>query len=136
MIKRLIIILLTALFIFSSINNASANHDFMLVTISGENCSSCQKLVPVINDLEYEYGTKITFITLDVSSKSSIEESKQIAEEYGISDFFNNKKAIPTVGIFCPGGKLEKTFIGETRPELYKKAIDNLLLNQAEICSL
>ena len=114
-----------------------ADDNPIFVTITSDCCSTCQKLKPVVEDLEYEYGSQITFLTFNVSSRASLEEAKQIAEEHGISEFFNNNKnAVPKVGILCPGGKAEKTFLGEIRKEVYEKAIDELLNDTTQLCSL
>ena len=116
---------------------SSADDKPLFVTITATWCNTCQKLKPKIEELEYEYQGKISFITLDTSSKYALEESRQRAENTGIADFFeNNKSTLPKVGIFCPGSKLEKSFNGETRKEVYEKALDELLLNTAKICTL
>ena len=116
---------------------AKAYDNLLFVTITSENCSACQKLRPVLEELEWEYGTEITFLTLDVSTRSSIEDAKQKAEDNGIVDFFNkNKNSVPKVGILCPGGKVEKVFLGETRLQIYKETLDRLLSSNVELCSL
>lgn len=122
---------------FGTNNIASAHQDPMFVTITSDGCATCQKLKPTVDDLENEYGGQITFITLDVSSRNLLEEAKQIAENNGISNFFdNNKSAVPMVGILCPGGKVEKTFLGETRKEVYEQALNKLLEDTNQLCSL
>lgn len=117
---------------------ASASDNLLFVTITTETCYSCQKLKPVIEELEYEYYGRIDFITLDVSNKYSIEESRRIAQEKGIIDYFEENKGVtPRVGILCPEHtKAEKIFTGETRKEIYKEALDHLLLEGTAICSL
>lgn len=131
------IFLTTILIITLSTETAFANDRPIFATITASWCSSCQKLKPVIEELEYEYQGKINFITLDTSSKYSLEEAKQTAEDNGISGFFNaNKVNLPIVGILCPGGKLEKSFTAETRKEVYEETLNNLLTNTAKICTL
>ena len=132
-------ILLITLISFS-LQAARASDDLnpLFVTITMKECYSCQKLKPVIEELKDEYNGRVTFVTLDVSSKASLEESKDTAETLGIESFFNeNKKALPAVGIVCPGGtKVENVFAGETEKEIYKEALDKLLLDTSKLCSL
>lgn len=133
-----ITISLIALNIFS-FNPAIADSNPMFVTISGiSSCSTCKKFEPIREELEQEYGDRVTFITLDVSSKASLEKAREDAEFAGISKFFeDNKGSVPTVGILCPGGeKVEKIFLGEINKQAYEKILDNLLSNTTEICSL
>ena len=137
--KKLIPILLITLISFSlQAAKASEDSNPLFVTITMKECYSCQKLKPVIEELKDEYSDRVTFITLDVSSKVSLEESKDIAVTLGIESFFNeNKKALPAVGIVCPGGtKVENVFAGETEKEIYKEALDKLLLDTSKLCSL
>ena len=117
---------------------AKASNDLLFITVTANSCFTCQKLKPVIEELEYEYGDRMKFVTLDVSSKTSIDESKQKAQDLGITDFFNKSiYALPKVGIACPGsGKIEQTFVGETNKNVYKEAIENLLLDSHRLCSL
>lgn len=115
-----------------------ANDPPMLATITAKSCHTCQMLEPVIEELKHVYNGRIKFVTLDVSSKSSLEEARMLAEENGISNFFEeNKSSIPKVGIFCPGGKkTENIFTGETRKEIYTEALEYILFDTSTICSL
>lgn len=110
----------------------------LVVVITASWCSSCQKVKPVIEELEYEYYGRIKFVTLDATSKYTLEEAKQLAEENNIIGFFNERKgSLPAVGIVCPGGtKVDKVFVGELRKEIYKEALDVLLFDAPRICSL
>lgn len=134
--------IITALLIASILSTGIVQRVFaddlpLFVTITANWCSSCQKLKPVIEELQYEYQGKLKFITLDTTSKSALEESRQVAENNGIGDFFNNNKSsLPKVGIFCPQGKLEKSFTGEIRKETYKEVLSKFLEDSTKICSL
>ena len=137
-ISMLIRLILVALITLLSIGASYANDNPLFVTITTDTCYSCKKLKPVIEELEYEYSGKINFITLNISSRSQIEEAKQIAQWQGVSRFFEeNKNAVPKVGILCPGGnKVEKILTGETRKEIYQKELDYILFDTKTICSL
>ena len=137
--KKLFFILLITLISFSlEVAKASNNSNPLFVTITMKGCYSCQNLKPVIEELENEYSDRVTFVTLDVSSKTSLEESKETAETLGIESFFDeNKKGLPAVGIVCPGGtKVENVFAGEIEKKIYKEALDKLLLDTSRLCSL
>ena len=109
-----------------------------IVAITSSNCSACKSLEPVLDELENDYSGRVKVLRLYVSSKSSLEEAKEKAEENGITKFFEeNKMLVPTVGILCPGGvKTENIFIGETRKEIYTAALDKLLADTEKLCSL
>ena len=117
---------------------ASDDSNPLFVTITMKGCYSCQKLKPVIEELKNEYSDRVTFVTLDVSSKASLEEAKITAADLGIENFFDkNVNALPAVGIVCPGGtKVESVFAGEEDKEIYKEALDKLLLDTSKLCSL
>ena len=108
----------------------TTNEKPLFVTITAKWCTTCQSLKPSLEELEYLYNEKIRFLTLDISSKESLETSKQKAEEAGITEFFNkNISNLPTVGIFCNNTvNPDKTLAGESKREIYEKAL--------EVCSL
>ena len=134
-----ILLILTVLF-FYTVQVVKAEDDLnpLFVDITMKECYTCQKLKPVIEELENEYAGRITFITLDVSSRALLEESRQKAEDLGIKEFFEkNRNALPAIGIICPGGsKVKEAFQGESEIEAYRKALDVLLLDTSKLCSL
>ena len=136
--KKLATLLLALLLSLQTLSAFAGYDEPLFVTITSDCCSTCQKLKPVVEDLEYDYGSQVTFLTLDVSTRNSIEESRQKANEYGIGNFFEkNLGAVPRVAILCPGGeKVDKTFLGEIRKEIYRQALDELLLDTTKVCSL
>jgi len=133
--KLLVFTVLLVVFAFPVVSHA--NNNLLVLTITSEHCTNCQKLEPVLKELRDEYFGQIEFLTLNITSRSSIEEAKQKAEEYEIVEIFeSNKNAIPKVLILCPGEKIEKSFLGETRKEVYKQAFDEVILNEIELCSI
>ena len=137
--KKLIPILLITLLSFSlQAVKASDASSPLFVTITMKECYSCQKLKPVVEELKNEYSDRVTFVTLDVSSKASLEEARETAANLGIETFFNeNKNELPVVGIVCPGGtKVENVLVGEADKKIYKEALDKLLLDTSKLCSL
>ena len=121
--------------LLSGISFASENPLF--VTITSQSCFTCQTLKPIVEELKNEFDGRVNFVTLDVSSKSSLEEAKEIVSDLQITSFFNeNKSSLPSVGIFCPGGKLEKNFTAEIDIKVYKEELNKLLEDSYKVCSL
>lgn len=137
MLKKIIFILLFINLIFYPQKAFSSDKPiFFMVTAKW--CESCKKLKPVVEELEYIYGDRINFIVLDISSKDDIENSKAIAKENNLYNYFTEFKAnIPKVGLICPDSKkLNESFIGETKREVFESAIENLLKEDSHLCSL
>ncbi len=136
--KKIFAILLMLSCLSAQAVKATDDSNPLFVTITMKECYTCQKLKPVIEKLENEYADRITFVTLDVSSKAALEESRQKAANFGIGDFFEkNRNALPAVGILCPGGfKVENIFSGETKIDTYEEALNKLLLDASKLCSL
>ena len=135
----MLIVILNITSVLAQATFAHENDPVLFAIITAEDwCATCQKLKPVVEELEYEYYGRVEFVKLDASSKYALEDAKRVADEKNIGEFFeSHKTSLPTVGIFCPGGKkLEKSFIGETRKEAYKEALDVLLFDTPRICSL
>ena len=136
--KKIFKIFLITAFLFTSGVISSTAHDGnspLFVTITSEWCHTCKSLKPVIEELKTSYEDRVTFLTLVTSSKESLDESRDIAREYSILDYFEaNKNTLPNVAIFCPGGELEKNFIGEVRKEIYTNALEEILSNPTQIC--
>ncbi len=131
--KSLILVLL----LITSTLGSYASDKPLFVTITSKFCITCKQLEPIVEELKSKYGEKIDFIKLDVSSKDSLEEAKNTASQYGISDYYDqNKMNIPNVGIFClSANKPEKSFLGETNKKLYEDSLNELIVNSSKVCS-
>lgn len=136
--KKLFILLIILICFSLQAVKASDDSNPLFVTITTRECYTCQKLKPVIENLKDEYSDRITFVTLDLSSKASLDEARETAVSFGIEEFFEkNRNALPAVGILCPGGtKVENVFAGETEIDIYKEALNKLLLDTSKLCSL
>ena len=137
--KMLVVLGIMFVLNFGVVQGSFADSNPLFVTITAkESCSTCKKFEPTLQELQDEYDGRITFVTLDLSSKDSIEEAKRTAEEVGITKFFEeNRGVVPKVGILCPGGtKTESIFLGETRKEVFEEALDKALLDISTVCSL
>lgn len=134
-------ILLTA---FASSFALSANAQYLsdgkpvFVEISTDWCFACKMLKPTIEELKRQYAGSVTFIHLDPTSEESLAQSLQLAQDYGVLDFFNaNRNAFPTVGILCSSSSnAEKLIVGANAIDEYKNALNNLLADSTKTCSL
>lgn len=131
-------ILTTLVLFLITINSSFASDNPSFVIITSKFCVTCKELEPIVEDLKSKYDGKISFIKLDVSSKDSLAESKELAQKNGLSEYYEkNKMNIPNVGLFCSGANNpEKSFLGETNKKLYEDAINELLTNTSKVCSL
>lgn len=136
--KKVLIGLMLAITHFFFIKANAADNPIFVTITAEQNCHACKEFKPIREELEYEYSNRIDFVTFDVSSRNLIEESRRLAEEKGLVEFFEeNKGMVPKVAILCPGShKAEKVFIGEINKSVFKETLDNLLLNTSTICSL
>ena len=136
----IVLILLIASFLFCSPKAYAQSIDEkpLFVTISTQWCYACKILKPVIEELKKEYGDRVTFVDLDPTSEETLAQSMKIAEEYGITQFFNSSRnAFPTVGILCSSNTTpEKIIVGANQKQSYKEILDKLLVTNEGICSL
>jgi thiol-disulfide isomerase/thioredoxin len=55
-------------------------------------CAACKNIAPTVSQIKQQYGNKITFITLDVSTKASSAKAEATANQLGLSEFFAANK--------------------------------------------
>ncbi len=96
--------------------------------IRAEWCSACQKLEPTMMELMEEYGDKVEFVVLDVSSDDKVAESQATAKKLGLGNFFEeNKKKTSTVAVFVKGNKPQFVTMANFDREAYVKAFDEAI---------
>lgn len=96
--------------------------------IKAEWCSACQKLEPTMMKLMQEYGDKVEFVVLDVSSDDKVAESQATAKKLGLGTFFEaNKQKTSTVAVFVKGGKPQFITMQNFDREAYVKAFDDAI---------
>ncbi len=134
----LTLIIILSIFLFTPKAYATETDKPLFVTISTEWCYACKLLKPKIDELKSEYADRVTFIELDPTSEDSLAQSIKIANEYGITQFFNNNRnAFPTVGILCSSTAIpDKIIVGANQKLVYKEALDNLFNTHDGICGL
>jgi thiol-disulfide isomerase/thioredoxin len=64
----------------------------VIVDIYASWCPACKNIAPTVAQIKQEYGNKITFVTLDVSSKISSAKAEATAKQLGLSKFFAANK--------------------------------------------
>lgn len=64
----------------------------LVVDIYASWCPACKNIAPTVSQIKREYGNKITFVTLDVSSKISSAKAQAKAEQLGLGKFFAANK--------------------------------------------
>ena len=96
--------------------------------IKAEWCSACQKLEPTMMELMKEYGDKVEFVVLDVSSDDKVAESQAKAKKLGLGAFFEaNKQKTSTVAVFVKGGKPQFMTMQNFDRAAYVKAFDEAI---------
>lgn len=103
---------------------AAAKTKPRVVVIRADWCSVCQKLEPTMMGLMKEYGDKLDFVVLDVTTDETTAQAAAKAKSLGISSFFEaNKKMTSTVGIFKGNKNVFKT-AGNTNRADFVTAFD------------
>ncbi|WP_373539182.1 TlpA family protein disulfide reductase [Chamaesiphon sp.] len=64
----------------------------VVVDIYASWCPACKNIAPTVSKIKQQYGNKITFVTLDVSDKSSFAKAEATAKQLGLSKFFAANK--------------------------------------------
>ena len=83
----------------------------VLVDFWAEWCMPCRMLAPTIDELASEYSGKVKIGKVDTDS------NRDVSVKFGIS-------AIPTIILF-KNGQIQKKFVGLTRKEDFKAALDS-----------
>lgn len=83
----------------------------VLVDFWAEWCMPCRMLAPTIHELAEEYSGKVKVGKVDTDS------NRDVSVKFGIS-------AIPTIILF-KNGEVQKKFVGLTRKEDFKAALDS-----------
>lgn len=98
----------------------------VVVDIYASWCPACKNIAPTVSKIKQQYGTKITFVTLDVSDRASSAKAEAKAKQLGLSKFFAaNKTQTGSLTIVDPA---TGNILGQERnnPELtaYSSVLD------------
>jgi thiol-disulfide isomerase/thioredoxin len=104
----------------------------VVVVIYAKWCGNCQAIAPTLAALRKEYGERIHYITFDVSTRTTALKSAALADNYGLSTFFDSYKArTSTVAVFDPlTGHIVKLFRNNQNLLDYRQVIEKQLLHQ------
>jgi thiol-disulfide isomerase/thioredoxin len=98
----------------------------VVVDIYASWCPACQNIAPTVSKIKQQYGNKITFVTLDVSDKSSTARAEATAKKLGLSKFFAaNKTQTGSLTIVDPAtGNILKQERNNAELTAYSSVID------------
>lgn len=87
----------------------------------------CNKVKPIVQQLEQTYLDKVDFVALDTSTDSFANSMSQ-AQTLGLSKFLSdNRDYAPVVGVFSARGKIVKQLVGPKNKSIYEDAIAKAL---------
>lgn len=87
----------------------------------------CNKVKPIVQQLEQTYLDKVDFVALDTSTDSFATSMSQ-AQTLGLSKFLSdNRDYAPVVGVFSARGKIVKQLVGPKNKSIYEDAIAKAL---------
>jgi thiol-disulfide isomerase/thioredoxin len=64
----------------------------VVVDIYASWCPGCKNIAPTVSKIKQKYGSKITFVTLDVSDRSSSAKAEAKAKQLGLGKFYAANK--------------------------------------------
>ncbi len=98
----------------------------VVVDIYATWCPGCKNIAPTLSQLRQQYGTKASFVVLNVTNAKTTKASMKIAKELGLTSFFNaNKSKTATVAIIDPAtGKIMQQFQNNAEIAEYSSVLD------------
>lgn len=100
-----------------------------IVKIHADWCPACQKLQPVTNSLQQQFGNQANFVTFDVTNRSTTQAAEAKARELGLSDFLaTHRSQTSTVAIINPSnGQILQQFRSNFNRQDYVNGIQNAI---------
>jgi thiol-disulfide isomerase/thioredoxin len=101
----------------------------VVVDIYASWCPGCKNIAPTLSQLKQQYGTKASFVVLDVTDAKTTKSSMKMAKELGLTSFFNaNKSKTSTVAIIDPAtGKIMQQFQNNAEITEYSSVLDTAI---------
>jgi thiol-disulfide isomerase/thioredoxin len=102
----------------------------VVVDIYASWCPGCKNIAPTLSQLKQKYDTKASFVVFDVTDAKTTKASMKMAEELGLTGFFNtNKSKTSTVAIIDPAtGKIMQQFQNNAEITEYSSVLDTAIL--------
>jgi thioredoxin-related protein len=111
----------------TTIRSATPNKVLVLLVFDKTCKAWCEKVRPVMKEVQESYGPKVDVAELD-STQDVLEESKKKAKNLGVAKFFADvTDYVPIVLIFDAQRKLVKELPGPKPLQEYKACIDKAL---------
>jgi thiol-disulfide isomerase/thioredoxin len=100
-----------------------------IVKIYADWCSACQRLQPVTESLQQQFGEQANFVIFDVSNRSTTQAAEAKARELGLSDFLATYRSqTSTVAIINPSnGQILRQFRYNFNQQDYVNGIQNAI---------
>ncbi len=101
----------------------------VVVDIYASWCPGCKNIAPTLSQLKQQYSTKASFVVFDVTDAKTTKASMKMAEELGLTSFFNaNKSKTSTVAIIDPAtGKIMQQFQNNAEITEYSSVLDTAI---------
>lgn len=95
-------------------------------------CPGCKNIASTIQALRTEYKDKVNFVVLDVTDRSTTQESQERAQKLGLGKYFDaNKASTSTVAIIDPAtGKILAQFQNNPDKAVYTGVLNTALANK------
>ncbi len=92
-------------------------------------CAGCKNIEGTLSQLRQDYGDRVNFVVLDVTNKTTVEETEALAAELGLSEFLaETKSKTSTVAIVDPAtGDILAIYKNNPNIDDYTQTLDTAL---------
>jgi len=101
----------------------------IVVDIYASWCPGCKNIAATLQTLRTEYKGKVNFVVLDVTDRSTSQQSQELAQKLGLGKYFEaNKASTSTVAILDPAnGKVLAQFQNNPNKASYTDVLNAAL---------
>jgi thiol-disulfide isomerase/thioredoxin len=101
----------------------------VVVDIFATWCAGCKNIAPTLSQLKNDYADRANFVVLDVSDKSTVEQTTQVAKKLGLEQFLDTTKSkTSTVAIIDPAtGEILAMYKNNPTAADYTKVLDQAI---------
>ncbi|MGH7708767.1 MAG: TlpA family protein disulfide reductase [Vulcanimicrobiaceae bacterium] len=101
----------------------------VVAVVRADWCPSCKEVEPVLHRVLDRYGSKVSYVALNVTNSKTATAAAALAGRDGLAKFYESaKEATSTVAIVDPKtGNVVAEFYDQTDPAAYRAAIDKAL---------
>lgn len=104
----------------------------VVVDIYASWCAACKNIAPTLSQVKQQYAGKAHFVVLDVSDQAKVNQSKMLAQQMGLGQFFNvNKAQTGTVVIIEPAtGKVLAQYHNNANLSSYTSILNSAIVHK------